>query len=1119
MQLLSMARNEAARLEALARYEILDTPEEAQFDDLTAMAARICGTPIALIDLLDASRLWFKSKVGVSVRELPRVESSFCNHAIKYPDDLLIVPDALEDERFISCPVVSNEPYIRFYAGAPLVTPDGFALGTLCVLDTLPRDLNPEQIEALRILSHQVMTQLELRLNLKKLSQKTAQLLASQERFELALKAINEGLWERNFLTNEAYYSPQWKSMLGYEGEEIGDSIQEWQQLIHPDDRDRIIALLQLHFNGTTSTCEAEYRLRHKDGSYRWILSRAVAVRDAYGKVERMTGCDADISQSKRSQQHQAMQYATTRILSESATIEAAIQNIIKAICETLAWDFGELWMLEKGQETPYLSFTNFWMSPSIDLPEFIAEAGEITFKFGEGFPGRIWQTGEPQWVANVLDDANFLRRVIAREDGLHGAFGFPILDESNVLGVMSFYSSFIRQPDREMLVLMANIGSQIGQFIRRKQAELKLKETQDRLQAIMDYSRSLIFIKDAAGRFQFINRKFEKVFNISNAEIQGKTARDLFAAEIAATIRENDIKVLNSNRSLEIEEVVSQDDGLHTYLSFKFPLPDPVSGRPDAICGMATDITERKRIEATLFEKEERLRLALDASGMVTWDWDMINNKSTWSDNFEQLLGLNPGSFGKTFQAFFKCVHREDRRSLAQDIRRCIKQKTDHHLEFRIVWSDGSIRWISGRGRAFYNERGKAVRTIGTAKDISDRKVAEIALRKQQAALMQLSQCKPLYGGNLAQSWWEIVETAARTLGVERASVWIFNSKRKKIRCLDLYEASINLHTAGTVLRAVDCPRYFQALQAEQAIAAHNADTDARTQELSPSYLAPLGITSKLDVPIRVGGQTIGVLCHEHIGTPRQWGLEEQNFASYLAYMASLAIEAHARKQAQKALRKEQEKVEELLLNVLPPPIVSRLKHQQCSIADCFNEATVLFADIVGFTTIADLISPATLVDLLNEIFSSFDLLTQKYGLEKIKTIGDAYMVAGGIPTPRADHAEAIALFALDMQHAIASFNTQCGEDFSIRIGIHTGPVVAGVIGIKKFTYDLWGDTVNTASRMESHGLPGSIHVSETTYHILQDKFLFQARGAIDVKGKGQMRTYFLKGRKSNLV
>jgi class 3 adenylate cyclase len=262
-----------------------------------------------------------------------------------------------------------------------------------------------------------------------------------------------------------------------------------------------------------------------------------------------------------------------------------------------------------------------------------------------------------------------------------------------------------------------------------------------------------------------------------------------------------------------------------------------------------------------------------------------------------------------------------------------------------------------------------------------------------------------------------------------------------------------------------------------------------------------------------------VGVLRYESTRKPRQWRLEEQNFASYLGYMAALAMEAHERQQVQKALHAEQEKVERLLLNILPPSIASRLKQEQSSIADSFAEATVLFADIVGFTKIADFMSPTELVYLLNEIFSSFDLLTETHGLEKIKTIGDAYMVAGGIPVKRADSAEAIALLALDMQRAIERFNKQHCQNFNIRIGINTGPVVAGVIGIKKFIYDLWGDTVNTASRMESHGLPGQIHLTEATYQLLVNKFVFKERGTIDIKGKGLMRTYFLTGRKSSSI
>jgi PAS domain S-box-containing protein len=232
------------------------------------------------------------------------------------------------------------------------------------------------------------------------------------------------------------------------------------------------------------------------------------------------------------------------------------------------------------------------------------------------------------------------------------------------------------------------------------------------------------------------------------------------------------------------------------------------------------------------------------------------------------------------------------------------------------------------------------------------------------------------------------------------------------------------------------------------------------------------------------------------------------------VVYYEGIVEDITHRKMAQEALRYQQQQTESLLLNILPSAIAERLKLQQSTIADSFPEVTVMFADIVGFTQLSAHTSPVALVELLNEIFSTFDQLTEQHGLEKIKTIGDAYMVVGGLPTPRPDHAEAIAEMALDMQMEINRFNQETGLSFQIRVGINTGPVVAGVIGIKKFIYDLWGDTVNTASRMESHGIPGRIQVTAETYQLLRNKYLFEERGFIQVKGKGNMATYLLIGR-----
>lgn len=212
--------------------------------------------------------------------------------------------------------------------------------------------------------------------------------------------------------------------------------------------------------------------------------------------------------------------------------------------------------------------------------------------------------------------------------------------------------------------------------------------------------------------------------------------------------------------------------------------------------------------------------------------------------------------------------------------------------------------------------------------------------------------------------------------------------------------------------------------------------------------------------------------------------------------------------------LRAEREKSEQLLLNILPSPIAGRLKRGENPIVDNFPDVTVLFADIVGFTQLSAQIIASELIGALNEIFTIFDELAEQHDLEKIKTIGDSYMVVGGLPTPRSDHAEAVARMALDMLKGIAKINSRKGQALSLRIGIHTGPVIAGVIGTRKFIYDLWGDTVNIASRMESHGLPDCIQVTETTQALLSGKFVFEKRGLIEVKGKGEMITYFLKDR-----
>ncbi len=520
--------------------------------------------------------------------------------------------------------------------------------------------------------------------------------------------------------------------------------------------------------------------------------------------------------------------------------------------------------------------------------------------------------------------------------------------------------------------------------------------------------------------------------------------------------------------------------------------------------------------------------------------------------------------------------------------------------------------------------------------------------LRRQNQVLVALAKSRSVNHDDLNLTLRQITETAAQTLEISRVGVWLYSPDHSKIHCLDLFESSANCHTDGIELTARDYPAYFKALEQEPT----DADTNPITLKLHTSYLVDRytvvdssKVTTMLNVPICTAGQIVGVVCYEHTDLSRQWTLDEQNFASSLADLVSLSLEARerqraqealrlaeqryqsivenaiegifqttpsgrflsanpalakicgycspeelitsikdisqqvyvdpnrrgefiaaiqadnavfefeslayrkngsiiwlsentravrdstgtllyyegtvsditARKVAREALRYQQAQAEQLLLNILPEPIAERLKRYPSTIADTFEAVSVLFADIVGFTEFSARTSPTELVKILNLIFSKFDQLAERHGLEKIKTIGDAYMVVAGLPTPRRDHAIAIAEMALDMQAEMVKLGNQIGEVFQLRIGINSGPVVAGVIGIKKFFYDLWGDTVNVASRMESQGIDGAIQVTAATYDLLRDKYLFEERGVIPVKGKGNLTVYLLTGREND--
>jgi len=490
-----------------------------------------------------------------------------------------------------------------------------------------------------------------------------------------------------------------------------------------------------------------------------------------------------------------------------------------------------------------------------------------------------------------------------------------------------------------------------------------------------------------------------------------------------------------------------------------------------------------------TMRQSEELFRAISESTPILMILTQTLDGKIVYANSISsQRFGIEPHALmGHQLKEFF--AHPND----AEILWALFEQQgsvRNHEMEIRTI-AEGTI-WVSASVHSMMLAGQETLLT--TLYDISDRKQTEEALHQSQTQLRQQAQ-------ELER---RVERRTAALVAAEEKYRKIFEDAAEGIFQTTVAGQYLNVNPALAEMYGYDSPADLIASITD--IGSQLYVQPRRREELLAFVRQLESVTVFESEVSRKDGSVIWISENMHA--------VRDNDGTLLHYEGSVR-DITDRKSTEEELRRQRLKSERLLLNVLPQAIAERLKRGQKIIADSFTEATVLFADLVGFTELSTRISPTELVELLNRVFSKFDHLADHHRLEKIKTIGDAYMVVAGLPVPRADHVRAIADIAIDMQHEITKIKLRDGRPLSLRIGIHTGPVVAGVIGIRRFTYDLWGDTVNVASRMESQGDPERTQVTEAVYNRLKNGYNFEQRGAIAIKGKGDMITYWLLDKK----
>ncbi len=553
--------DEARRIEILRQYAILDTEPEQALDDLTALAAQICGAPIALISLVDEHRQWFKARIGLDMAETPR-DISFCTHAVQQRD-LFIVPDATQDERFAGNPLVTAEPRIRFYAGAPLISPEDTALGALCVIDHVPRTLTPGQEQALRVLARQVMTHLELRRH-------TRELAESESKFRLLAENITDVFWIASPDLKQMYYvSPGYERIWARSAEDLYANPHQWAECILADEREHVLGVFGTLMENEPSV-SVEYRISRPDGTVRWVLDRGFQVRDVAGRLVRLTGIVADITERKQTDlatQHMA---ALVRF-SDDAIIGKDLNSIISS------WN--------KGAEKLFGYSADEMVGTSIT---------------------RLIPTDRQN------EENHILGKIACGESVDH--FETVRQTKSGRLIHVSVTASPIKDSEGRVI----GVSKVARDITERQLAQEQIAEQA----ALLEKARDAIIVRGLDGEILFWNSGAERMYGWTRMEVIGRNVGDVLYSNPKKFEEVNGLTLSQNRWQGELQHLTREKSEIT--VEARWTLIRDSEGRPKSVLAINTDITEKKKLEAQ-FMRAQRMESVGTLAGGIAHDLNNI--------------------------------------------------------------------------------------------------------------------------------------------------------------------------------------------------------------------------------------------------------------------------------------------------------------------------------------------------------------------------------------------------------------------------------------------------------------------------------------------------------------